>query len=104
MKFEEMMAALAPKREPIEIAGFKFYARPMTLSEFGEGFISEKEGSDVNDKMILKCIQNEDGTPIFSNIEEVSKLYTTVRSVLTGAIQKVSFASFEKKQDELEKN
>ncbi|HBZ8158457.1 TPA: cytochrome [Escherichia coli] len=103
MNFQEMLSALSPKREPVELAGFKFYARPMTLSEYGEGFIASKDGADVNDQMILKCIQNEDGTPVFNSIDEVTSLYTTVRSVLTGAIQKASF-HVEKTPDEMEKS
>lgn len=38
--FEEMIAALSPKREAVELNGFKFYARPMTVSEFGEAFLT----------------------------------------------------------------
>lgn len=51
--FEEMIAALSPKREAVELNGFKFYARPMTVSEFGEAFYQGKDKEDRNDIMIL---------------------------------------------------
>lgn len=101
MKFEEMIAALTPKREAIDIQGFKFYVRPMTVQEFGEFFYTGKDKQDRNDLMILNCIKNEDGTPVFSKIEQIQGLYTTVRTQLSGAVANSSIMST--KADELEK-
>lgn len=90
MNFQEMITALSPQRELVEVSGFKFYARPMTVSEFGEFYFSGKSEQDKNDLMILNCIQNENGSPVFETIEQVQKLYTTVRAQLSSAVSKVS--------------
>ncbi|HBM9257479.1 TPA: cytochrome [Citrobacter freundii] len=86
MKFEEMIAALGAKREVVEIKGFNFYVRAMTVEEFGKFFFME----DQTDNMILKCIENEDGSPVFENIEQVKQLYTTVRAQLSAAVSAAS--------------
>lgn len=101
MNFDEMMASLSPKREPVEVNGFKFYARPMTVSEFGEFYFGKEESDERNDKMILACIQHEDGKSVFSSIDQVQKLYTNVRSVLSGAVSTASIMT--KELHELEK-
>ncbi|MEP6458188.1 cytochrome [Citrobacter freundii] len=101
MNFEEMLASLSPKREKITINGFDFYARPMTVQEFGEFYYQDKSESDRNDLMILKCIEKEDGTPVFENLEQISKLYTTVRAQLSNFVSKVSILT--EKADEMEK-
>ncbi|STW00193.1 Uncharacterised protein [Klebsiella pneumoniae] len=72
--FEEMIAALSPKREAVELNGFKFYARPMTVSEFGEAFYQGKDKEDRNDIMILECIEHEDGSKVFDSLEQVKAL------------------------------
>ncbi|BEC01791.1 cytochrome [Escherichia coli] len=90
MNFEEMIAALSPKREAIKIGEFNFYARPMTVEEFGKLYFNDKTESDKNDLMILNCIENEDGSPVFENVEQIRKLYTTVRAQLSSAVSKVS--------------
>ena len=76
--FEEMIAALSPKREAVELNGFKFYARPMTVSEFGEAFYQGKDKEDRNDIMILECIEHEDGSKVFDSLEQVKALYTWI--------------------------
>ncbi|HAW2200189.1 TPA: cytochrome [Escherichia coli] len=101
MNFDEMMASLSPKREPVEVSGFKFYARPMTVSEFGAFYFKNDDVDDRNDKMILSCIQHEDGKPVFENIEQVQKLYTNVRTILSGAVSIASIMT--KELHELEK-
>ncbi|MDM2788096.1 cytochrome [Citrobacter sp. Cpo113] len=102
MNFDEMLASLSPSREPVEINGFKFYARPMTVSEFGEFYFKNENTEERNDRMILNCIQHEDGTPVFKEIAQVQKLYTTVRSQLASAVSNASILT--KDSDVLEKN
>lgn len=99
--FEEMIAALSPKREAVELNGFKFYARPMTVSEFGEVFYQGKDKEDRNDIMILECIEHEDGSKVFDSLEQVKALYTTVRAQLAGAVTRASI--FTETVEELEK-
>ncbi|CAM7336660.1 cytochrome [Escherichia coli] len=102
MNFDEMLASLSPKREPVEINGYKFYARPMTVSEFGEFYFKNENTEERNDRMILNCIQHEDGTSVFKEIAQVQKLYTTVRSQLASAVSNASILT--KDSDVLEKN
>lgn len=102
MNFEAMIAALSPKREPIKIGEFDFYARPMTVEEFGKLYFTGKSEKDKNDLMILNCIENEDGSPVFESIEQVQKLYTTVRAQLSSAVSKVSIMT--EASNEVEKN
>ncbi|EDS3221003.1 cytochrome, partial [Salmonella enterica] len=40
MNITEMLKALSPQRESVEINGFTFYARPMTLKEFNEHLLN----------------------------------------------------------------
>lgn len=101
MKFEEMIAALTPARAPVEIKGFKFYVRPLTVSEFGEFYFTEKTEQEKNDLMILACTQDENGTPIFSDITQVQNMFTTVRAQIATAISNASIMT--DKADELEK-
>lgn len=85
MNLNEMLAALSPKRESIEINGYKFYARPMTVVEFSQHLTAqEKNGRD--ELSILNCIVDEDGNQIFQNIEQVNALYTTVKQQLIGLV------------------
>ncbi|MES3870934.1 cytochrome, partial [Escherichia coli] len=56
------------------------------VEEFGKFFFME----DQTDNMILKCIENEDGSPVFENIEQVKQLYTTVRAQLSAAVSAAS--------------
>lgn len=101
MNFEEMIASLTPKRDKVTINGFDFYARPMTVQEFGEFYYMGKTDKDRNDLMILNCIEKEDGTPVFENLEQISKLYTTVRAKLASHVSNVSILM--EKADETEK-
>ncbi|EPG2187937.1 TPA: cytochrome [Enterobacter hormaechei subsp. steigerwaltii] len=91
LDFQEMMAALAPKKEPVEINGFKFYVRPMSVSELAAAFQVSDNKEDRGDLMILACVQHEDGSQVFETLEQVQALYTTVRSKLYSAVQKASF-------------
>lgn len=85
MNLNEMLAALSPKRESLEINGYKFYARPMTVVEFNEHIIAkDKNGRD--ETTILNCIVDEDGKQIFESIEQVRALYTTVKQQLIGLV------------------
>ena len=88
-QFEKMISDLSPKREPVKVGEYVFFARPMTVSEFGE-FYMNSESEDRNDMMILKCIQNKDGSNVFENIEQVKSLYTTIRAQLAGSVSKAS--------------
>ncbi|EFH9636877.1 cytochrome, partial [Escherichia coli] len=55
MNINEMLAALTPARKSIEINGFKFYARPMTVVEFNEHITAvDKNGRD--ELTILNCV------------------------------------------------
>ncbi|MDQ6442867.1 cytochrome [Klebsiella michiganensis] len=100
-KFEEMIAALSPKREAVEVNGFKFYARPMTVSEFSEAFYQGKDKEDRNDIMIFNCVEHEDGSKVFETVEQVKSLFTTVRAQLAGAVTRASILT--EKVNELEK-
>ncbi|MEJ1770498.1 cytochrome [Escherichia coli] len=89
MNINEMLAALSPKRESVTIGGFTFYARPMSVKEFNEHvFNTDKE--DRDERSILRCIEDEDGKPVFESIEQVKALYTNVRSELIGLVAQVS--------------
>lgn len=89
MNINDMLAALSPKKESIEINGYTFYARPMTLKEFNEHvFNGDKENRD--ELSIFRCIVDENDKPIFENIEQVRKLYTNVRSQLIGLVASAS--------------
>lgn len=58
MNINEMLAALTPARKSIEINGFKFYARPMTVVEFNEHITAvDKNGRD--ELTILNCVQGD---------------------------------------------
>lgn len=89
--FEQMMSELAPKKEPVEINGYKFYVRPMTVSELAAAFQIGESKEDRGDLMILACVQHEDGSQVFENLDQVKRLYTNVRSKLYSAVQKSSF-------------
>lgn len=87
--FEKMIADLSPKRESVKIGDYEFFARPMTVSEFGDFYINN-ETTDRNDMMILNCIEHKDGSRVFESIEKVQALYTTIRAQLAGAVSKAS--------------
>ncbi|PEH74292.1 cytochrome [Edwardsiella tarda] len=85
MNFNEMMAALSPKRESLTIQGYQFYARPMTVQEFNDHITNADK--DARDELsILRCIEDEEGNPVFTDIKQVKQLYTTVRAELIGLV------------------
>ncbi|HAX2909450.1 TPA: cytochrome [Escherichia coli] len=89
MNINEMLAALTPARKSIEINGFKFYARPMTVVEFNEHITAvDKNGRD--ELTILNCVQDEDGNQIFESIDQVNALYTTAKQKLIGLVAMAS--------------
>ncbi|WP_105471663.1 cytochrome [Escherichia coli] len=89
MNLQEMLAALTPARKSIEINGFKFYARPMTVVEFNEHITAvDKNGRD--ELTILNCVQDEEGNQIFESIEQVNALYTTAKQKLIGLVAMAS--------------
>lgn len=101
MNLQEMLAALSPKREHIEINGYKFYARPMTVVELTRHMTAEdKNGRD--EISILDCIEDEDGKPVFENIDQVKSLYTTVRKQLIDLVVYASIKPY-KEDAEIEK-
>ncbi len=89
MDINKMMETLAPKKSPVEIAGFQFYARPMTVQEFSS-HINNPKKNDRDDLMILLCIEDENGNPVFESLEQVKALYTNVRSELANACANAS--------------
>lgn len=89
MNLNEMLAALSPARQSVEINGFKFFARPMTVVEFSQHLTAQdKNGRD--ELSILNCIVDEEGNQIFQNIEQVNALYTTVKQQLIGLVAMAS--------------
>lgn len=84
MKMQDMFAALAPKRKEIDINGFKFYARPMTVAEFQEHMSNENKG-DRDAVMIFNCISDDEGLQVFESPEQVKSLYTNVQLELAQA-------------------
>ncbi|OAT17079.1 hypothetical protein M977_04325 [Buttiauxella gaviniae ATCC 51604] len=89
MNFEKMMQDLAPKREPIQIGEYTFYARPMTVKEYLE-HLYNPDKSDRDELTIFRCIQDEDGKPVFETIDQVKKLFSNVKSILIGAVADAS--------------
>ncbi|MEZ7211456.1 cytochrome [Pantoea ananatis] len=89
MDFSKMMEALAPKKTPVEISGYTFYARPMSVVEFSE-HVSNPSKNDRDDLMILNCITDESGEKVFESLEQVKQLYTNVRSELASACAQAS--------------
>lgn len=85
MDLNEMLAALSPKREAMEINGFKFYARSMSVREFNEHLQNDNK-EDRDERTILRCIVDESGKPIFKNLEQVKALYTSVKAQLIGLV------------------
>ncbi|MBC5790608.1 cytochrome [Providencia sp. JUb39] len=85
MNLNDLLAALSPKRQAMEIQGFKFYARPMSVREFNE-HIQNNNKEDRDEKTILRCVEDESGKPVFKNIEQVRGLYTTVKAQLIGLV------------------
>lgn len=90
MNINEMLTALSPKRESLNMGGFDFYARPMNFQEYAET-ISNPNEKNRHEYLILKCIENEDGTPVFENIEQIRGLYTNIRTNLINMISEASF-------------
>ncbi|ECW0786387.1 TPA: cytochrome [Salmonella enterica] len=89
MNINEMLAALSPKRESIQFGEYTFYARPMTLKEYNEHlFNSNKELRD--EISIMRCIVDEEDKPIFSSVEQVRGLYTSVRNEMIGLVAQAS--------------
>lgn len=99
MNIQEMLKALSPKRESVTINGFTFYARPMTVAEFQE-HVSNADKADRDERTIVKCVEDEDGNPVFENIEQVKQLYTNIRAQLIGL---VALASLLPENSEIEK-
>ncbi|WP_311750741.1 cytochrome [Proteus columbae] len=89
MKINDLLAALSPKREAMEIQGFKFYARPMSVREFNE-HVQNNDKEDRDERTILRCIEDEDGKPVFKNINQVKALYTNVKAQLIGLVAMAS--------------
>ncbi|MEH3800183.1 cytochrome [Escherichia coli] len=85
MNINDLLKTLSPKREAMEINGFKFYARPMSVQEFNE-HIQNNNKEDRDERTILKCIEDESGKPVFTNIKQVKALYTTVKAQLIGLV------------------
>ncbi|MGA3900222.1 phage tail assembly chaperone family protein, TAC [Klebsiella aerogenes] len=100
MDIKNMLSALTSKRESIELKGFKFYARPMSITEYSEYYSSTDSEQDKDDRIILKCIEDENGKPVFSDINEVKSLYTNVRFALAALISKSSFSSMTAEESE----
>ncbi|EHH6189109.1 cytochrome [Salmonella enterica] len=89
MNLNEMLAALSPKRESVEINGYKFYARPMSVVEFSQ-HLTAKDKNGRDELSILNCIVDEDGKQVFQTIEQVNSLYTTVKQQLIGLVAMAS--------------
>ncbi|HFR7074815.1 TPA: hypothetical protein ACHXQG_002413, partial [Shigella sonnei] len=89
MNLNEMLKALSPKRESLTLGGFTFYARPMSVQEFNE-HVFNTDKKDRDERSILRCIEDEDGKPVFESIEQVKALYTSVRSELIGLVAQAS--------------
>ncbi|WP_034455776.1 hypothetical protein [Buttiauxella noackiae] len=89
MNFDEMFKDLISPRKSVTIGKHVFYARPMTVKEYID-HIMNPEKSDRDELTILRCIQDEQGKPIFSDIEQVKQLYTVSRSELIGLVSQVS--------------
>ncbi|HFG7647166.1 TPA: cytochrome [Salmonella enterica subsp. enterica serovar Javiana] len=89
MNLNDMLAALSPKREAMEINGYKFYARPMTVREFNE-HIQNGNKADRDERTILNCVTDESGKPIFKNLDQVKALYTSVKAQLIGLVAMAS--------------
>lgn len=85
MNLNDMLAALSPKREAMEINGYKFYARPMTVREFNE-HIQNNDKDDRDERTILRCVTDEKGKPVFKNLDQVKALYTNVKAQLIGLV------------------
>lgn len=85
MNLNEMLAALSPKREAVEINGFKFYARSMSVREFNE-HIQNNDKEDRDERTILRCIVDENDKPVFKNLGQVKSLYTNVKAQLIGLV------------------
>lgn len=86
MQLDEMFAKLAPKPKlEIEISGFKFYVRPMTVSEYFEhASISDKDYAHA--LMVSKCVTDDEGIQVFETPERVQSLYPAVQIDLFNAV------------------
>nr|WP_289247800.1 cytochrome [Escherichia coli] len=61
----------------------------VSKKEFNEHvFNTDKE--DRDERSILRCIEDEDGKPVFESMEQVKALYTNVRSELIGLVAQAS--------------
>ncbi|WP_283647928.1 cytochrome [Hafnia paralvei] len=85
MNFEEMFKDLIPERKAIKFGNHTFYVRPMTVSEF-TAHVHNPNKSERDDIAIFNCVQDESGASVFSSVDEVKSLYTTVRSALAGEV------------------
>ncbi|EIC3047327.1 cytochrome [Salmonella enterica subsp. enterica serovar Manhattan] len=89
MNLHEMLAALSPKRESITFGDYTFYARPMTLKEFNEHVLNGNK--ELRDEIsIMRCIVDEDNNPIFTSVDQVRGLYTSVRNEMIGLVAQAS--------------
>lgn len=86
---EEMFASLAPKKNEFIINDYKFYARPLTVSEFAE-YCGFTEQEDRNYYMILKAVVEADGSQIFDSVEQIKALWPDVQFTLLLEASKMS--------------
>ncbi|HAK5372900.1 TPA: cytochrome [Salmonella enterica] len=89
MIINEMLAALSPKRKSIQFGEYTFYARPLTLKEYNEYLFNPSK--ELRDEIaIMRCIVDEEDKPIFSSVEQVRGLYTSVRNEMIGLVAESS--------------
>lgn len=100
--FNQMMKELTVENKPCEFGKYTFYVRPMTVAEY-HIHISNDDKKLRDEQTILACTLNEDGSQMFSDIEQVKKLVVQVRQFLIGNIANVTLsldpAVFEKKSE-----
>jgi len=98
--FNQMIKDLTVENKPVEFGKYTFYVRPMTVAEYHEHIESDDKGLR-DERTILRCTINKDGTQMFSDIEQVKNLVVSVRQVLIGNIANVTLSLdpvvFEKK-------
>ncbi|MNB71955.1 hypothetical protein D3C75_185330 [compost metagenome] len=101
-EFEQMMKDLTVENKPVEFGKYTFYVRPMTLAEYLT-HITDDSKKLRDERTILACTLNKDGSQMFTDIEQVKKLVVQVRQVLIGSIAQVTLsldpAVFEKKSE-----
>lgn len=102
MNTDKMMLDLCPPRKSITMGEHTFYARPMMMKEYID-HITNPNKEDRDELTILRCIIDENGNPVFTDIEQIKRLYTVARSNLISLISEVSIVmdlvEFEKKSE-----